>query len=191
MGYDLHITRRKHWSDDGCDITAREWLDYVAGDAELKLSPADGLYWTVWSGPSELPQPWLDWDAGQIFTKNPDEPLIRKMFAVADALQARVQGDDGEFYDQNGNALPGAKPSRIRAMIQALRSALTPRRRAAPPDFSVGDRIVDVWGRTALIAAIDLYANQGLGAVTLRYDDGRELTFTVGSQFRRTDPNAS
>jgi hypothetical protein len=189
MGYDLHIVRRRHWADTGNDITSDEWLDYVAGDPELKLSPDGGPYWAVWSGASELPQPWLDWDDGRVYSKNPDAPLISKMCAVAQALHATVQGDDGEFYDENANVLPSPKSSRVRSMLQALRSACTPRRRAAPPDFAVGDRIIDVWGRPAVIKVIDLYANHGLGAVTLRYDDGREVTYAIGSQFRRTESN--
>ena len=187
MGYDLHITRRKQWTDTGDDITAREWLEYVAHDAELKLSPDDGPHWAVWSGPSELPQPWLDWDDGQVYSKNPDEPLIRKMCAIARALHARVQGDDGEFYDDSGKALPLPKPSVLRGLLQAIRSALSPRRRAPVPDYAVGDRIVDVWGKPATIVAIDLYAIHGLGSVKLRYDNGRELTLALGSDFCRRE----
>jgi hypothetical protein len=38
MGYDFHITRREHWSDDGpLGITLDEWLDVVAKDAEMRL----------------------------------------------------------------------------------------------------------------------------------------------------------
>jgi len=190
MGYDLHITRRRQWSGKGSDITSREWLDYVAGDSELKLSPGDGPHWAIWNGASELPQPWLDWEDGQIYSKNPDEPLTRKMCAIAQKLHAKVQGDDGEFYDDNGKALPPPRPSQVRRLLEAVRSAFSPRRRAAPPDYSVGDRIVDVWGKPAVIKSIDLYANHGLGAVTLLYENGRELTFSVGSEFRRTEPKA-
>lgn len=33
MGYDeLHITRRKEWSEAGHDITAEEWLAYIDKD---------------------------------------------------------------------------------------------------------------------------------------------------------------
>jgi hypothetical protein len=39
MGYDLHITRRRHWPDEGDDITAQEWLAYVERDSELRLQP--------------------------------------------------------------------------------------------------------------------------------------------------------
>ena len=191
MGYDLHITRRRQWTDTGNDITAAEWLDYVARDAELNLSPEDGPYWAEWSGASELPHPWLDWENGNIYTKNPDAPFVRKMCAIARALHAGVQGDDGEFYSDDGKVLAAPAAPReplIGRVVRMLRSALEPRSRSAPPpDFAVGDHILDVWGHSAVVAAIDLKANHGLGAVKLRYDNGRELTFALGSDFRKAE----
>ena len=192
MGYDLHITRRKQWTDAGDDITASEWLNYVAGDAEMKLSSKDGRYWAAWSGSSALPQPWLDWEDGTIYTKNPDEALVRKMCMIARALSARVQGDDGEFYGDDGNPLPAPKASLGQRIIDAFRRPTAPPPRPAPPpDFAVGDRIQDVWGRDAIISAIDLHANHGLGSVSIRYQDGREVTFALGSNFRKTPPRTT
>ena len=43
----------------------------------------------------------LDWFQGEIFTKNPDQILIDKMVKIAHNLNAVVQGDDGELYDEN------------------------------------------------------------------------------------------
>jgi len=43
MGYDLHITRRDDWSDQGHDITSDEWLKLIAADPELTLTPATAL----------------------------------------------------------------------------------------------------------------------------------------------------
>jgi hypothetical protein len=53
MGYELHITRRKHWTDRRDDITAGEWLAYVRGDSELHLQPESGPSFAVWSGLSD------------------------------------------------------------------------------------------------------------------------------------------
>jgi hypothetical protein len=100
MGYDLHITRRAVWSEKGDDISADEWLDLVAADPELRLSPKDGPYFAIWKGASQLPDPWLDWSDGQIHTKNPDRALVAKMILLARRLTATVQGDDGEEYTQ-------------------------------------------------------------------------------------------
>jgi hypothetical protein len=101
MGYYLHITRKSDWWDDeGPDITSDEWLRVVDEDPELRLAGYNGAYFAIWSGPLEYADPWLDWSRGQIDTKNPDPPLIRKMLQIASRLGAKVQGDDGEVYDE-------------------------------------------------------------------------------------------
>ena len=104
MGYDVHITRAADWSDigPGQDITAEEWLDCVREDAALEISPGDGDYFAVWSGPSRHGQAWFDWSDGCIYTKNPDPPVIQKAVEIAYALRARAQGDDGEVYLPDG-----------------------------------------------------------------------------------------
>ena len=99
MGYDLHITRADDWGDNvGHQITADEWLQLVAEDPELRLADYNGPYFALWSGRSKYPDPWLDWLAGNIYSKNPDKALVQKMLQIAIRLGARVQGDDGEFY---------------------------------------------------------------------------------------------
>jgi hypothetical protein len=101
MGYDLHITRKEDWSDEqGPAIGAVEWLRIVEQDPELHLETINGPYFAIWSGPSKYPDPWLDWSDGNVYTKNPDQPLIRKMLQIAARLGAKVQGDDGEVYDE-------------------------------------------------------------------------------------------
>ena len=99
MGYDLHITRGGHWAEnDGARISVDEWLAVVENDKELTLSPGNASYLADWSGPSKHAEPWLAWHDGNIYSKNPDSALLRKMVQLAAQLRARVQGDDGEFY---------------------------------------------------------------------------------------------
>jgi hypothetical protein len=99
MGYDLHITRAALWAEnDGTRISAEEWLGIVDGDDELTLTPENGPYFAAWRGGSMNAEPWFDWDAGNVYTKNPDSATLRKMIQLANKLRARVQGDDGEFY---------------------------------------------------------------------------------------------
>ena len=99
MGYDLHITRAESWSEnEGAAISADEWLAVVRADPELTLVPENGAYFVRWSGPSRHAEPWLDWFAGDVYSKSPDSALLRKMVRIAEQLGARVQGDDGELY---------------------------------------------------------------------------------------------
>jgi hypothetical protein len=100
MGYELHITRAEFWADnDNNQITVDEWLKFVAADPELKLAGYNGPHFALWSGRSKSPEPWLDWSQGNVYSKNPDKAIVSKMLQIAQALGARVQGDDGEFYE--------------------------------------------------------------------------------------------
>ena len=86
---DLHITRRKLWTDVGKDITAAEWLAYVERDKELRHVPENGPYFVAWTAGAE--DSWLDWSDGQISSKYPDATLIDKMVSIA--RQAYATGE--------------------------------------------------------------------------------------------------
>lgn len=117
MGYDLHITRREDWSEKGNDISFEEWQAYVAGDPEMRIDgfaetqtasgeivriEAPGL--TIWTRPSGDGHPrWFHHQRGRIDVKNPDAELFPKMWSIAQYFGARVQGDEGECYDADGN----------------------------------------------------------------------------------------
>ena len=179
MGYDLHITRRANWSGTGDDISAEEWLSFVASDPELHLRPESGPFFAVWSGPSTLSDPWLDWFNGEIRTKNPDQPLVNKMVAVASSLGAVVQGDDGEVYHLGGQPPEISTPTigrRFARWLDRARARLTSRPKLPPPPFRVGDRVANSSGELATIQAIDRRAEHGYGTVRVRFDDGREQT---------------
>ena len=106
MGYDLLITRADFWADnEDAQIRPKEWLEIVKADPELSLvseihgQQLNSSYFTAWSGESIHAEPWLDWLDGNIYSKNPDQAIIRKMVSIAKLLQAKVQGEDGEEYD--------------------------------------------------------------------------------------------
>jgi hypothetical protein len=101
MGYDLHITRADCWfQNEGREIAWDEWLGLVASDPELTLDPKNGDEYALWSGRSRYADPWIAWSQGNIDSKNPDRAIVAKMIQIAARLGARVQGDDGEFYDE-------------------------------------------------------------------------------------------
>jgi hypothetical protein len=122
MGYDVHITRAEDWADGSSDpITLEEWLTYVADDPEMQLDgiaettapdgtvlryQGEGLsVWTAYSGHGlQGNMVWFDYGDGNITVKNPDAEILAKMNAIAEALGARVQGDEGEFYDAEGQS---------------------------------------------------------------------------------------
>ncbi|HUC50630.1 MAG TPA: hypothetical protein VMA30_14705 [Xanthobacteraceae bacterium] len=133
MGYDLHITRKKNWDgfDDehGPEIALKEWLAVVEADRELRLDgfcevqTADGgvlrhtapgiAVWTRWSQHGQAGEAaggiaWFAFSGGNIVVKNPDRQIRRKMWRIARALEAKVQGDEGEFYDRFGNPVADA-----------------------------------------------------------------------------------
>jgi len=45
--------------------------------------------------------------------------------------------------------------------------------------FEVGDRVTDTWGNAAVVTEIDRKVEHGLGRIRIRYDDGRELAYSV------------
>lgn len=101
MGYDFHVTRAEHWSsNEDQEILAGEWLDLVGSDPELVPAPENGQYFVIWRGTTKYPETWFNWDSGSITTKNPDKATLRKMLEIATRLSARVQGDEGEMYDE-------------------------------------------------------------------------------------------
>ena len=103
MGYDLYVTRAKDWArNEGFEITADEWLGVVEEDPELSLAGYNGPYFALWNGASEYPDPWFDWSGGNVYIKNPDEPMIEKLVSIAKRLGGKVQGDDGEVYPGGG-----------------------------------------------------------------------------------------
>lgn len=101
MGYDVHITRAEEWSaNEGREITADEWLEFIQSDPELIPVPENGEYFVVWRGATKYPETWFSWSDGNITTKHPDSATLRKMLQMARAFEAKIQGDDGEVYDE-------------------------------------------------------------------------------------------
>jgi hypothetical protein len=124
MGYDVHITRKTNWHDEaGPDITLEEWLSYVEIDPDLRLDGyaeaaltngatlrTEDPSMVVWVGHpkhgNRNGMAWIWLSQGNVDAKNPDEPTLRKMWTIAQALDAKLQGDDEELYDSSGAPIP-------------------------------------------------------------------------------------
>ncbi len=98
-GYDLHVTRKKDWADkSGPKITNSEWSEYLKSDKQIKSDKGlgkDGYVVTLASTRFPL---FFDPKNGELYTTDPDKIAIEKLIEIAKRLNARVQGDDGEFY---------------------------------------------------------------------------------------------
>ena len=122
MGYDVHITRKPRWSDlTGPEISLAEWTAVVESDPEMRLDgyaetrvpdgvlriEREGL--SVWMAHSRHNKPgkmvWFSFFEGNIAVKNPDPEILKKMWSLAQRLDALVQGDEGELYDASGNPI--------------------------------------------------------------------------------------
>lgn len=124
MAYEVHITRKGNWFDDeGDNITLEDWRLYAIGDPELKLdalpeqpkdqstirmeSPGAAL-WTarVKEGKGQV---WFRHFRDRVTVRDPDVATLVKMYKIANRMSAKVQGNDGEVYDADGNSGSQAK----------------------------------------------------------------------------------
>jgi hypothetical protein len=133
MGYDAHITRKKDWSETtGPEISLDEWVSYVRGDPEMRLdgfaqiendagevfrheSPGIAV-WLSYSGHGiNGNMAWFCFDAHEsgITVKNPDPEILGKMWRIAQSLSAKIQGDDGEAYNERGEPSWGDEPPSV------------------------------------------------------------------------------
>ena len=123
MGYLVHIVRQTDYDnlEEESNISLEEWIEYVKSDTELELTSGHQLNLPVLLEPEEIENPtdqspgycewmghprsdadtipWLDFEFGSIITKYPDKHTIGKMIKIANTLNAKVRGDDGEYYD--------------------------------------------------------------------------------------------
>jgi hypothetical protein len=103
MGYDIHITRAADWShNSGQEIRPSEWRAVVREDPELVEDPDVGAHAVIWRREKGGDGGWFDWVDGNVYTTDASPDALRKMVELASRLEARVQGDDGEFYQYDG-----------------------------------------------------------------------------------------
>lgn len=95
MGYNLYIIRSDYWPTAGEQpgrITLAEWRRLAEADPQFE--PTEGGENYIWR-----PSDWtFCYFPGRVWVKSPDDQTIGKMLRVACELNARVQGESGEFY---------------------------------------------------------------------------------------------
>ena len=158
MGYDLHITRKAQWIDeDGPSISPQEWLALLEADPELSRATdaRDDELTGAWKGQTIF---WFT--DGEVRCSNPDQPMIRKMVAIAEQLGATVQGDDGEIYREDGTpyqqdagsaSIPPApsQPGLLARIASWFRHRRNVRDLQAAPSFRAGQRVRNMYGEPA------------------------------------------
>ena len=104
MGYDIHITRSADWiENNGQEIPEAEWQAVVEADPEMRFLGDTAPNYPLaaeWLGHPQLQSVWFDYADGNITVKSPDERTLNKMQQIAQKLDARVQGQEREFYDE-------------------------------------------------------------------------------------------
>ena len=79
MGYDVHVTRAKHWSSTaGHEISAAEWQEVVTWDPDLNLDKSHGTHAVVWVDNEGTKRGWFDWYDGAVYTTDPDAAAVEK-----------------------------------------------------------------------------------------------------------------
>ncbi len=117
MAYDLFIHRWPDiWNHDELagGIVESEWNYLVANDPELEpkaevsvTNPSTGEVirmkapgMVLWTSPTGRPLCMLRFSSGHISFRAPDDAVVMaKMFEVAGQLDARIQGEEGEWYE--------------------------------------------------------------------------------------------
>lgn len=99
MGWELHIVRTENWFDSANNpIKSEEWIQLIDNDEELSIDKKNGDFFAIWSDHQAHDEPWLDWNDGRIYTKQPGEALYCKMLQIASKLDAVVVDDDDRKY---------------------------------------------------------------------------------------------
>ena len=116
MSYDLHIHRAENFLDaQEAPIPADEWRTFAAGQPQLMPAgdPPLGdepLYTWGADGPT-----YMLYEGEISVTGCRDSHDIENARSIAVALGARLQGDDGEFYETRPMSRRRSAPSRSRS----------------------------------------------------------------------------
>ena len=112
MGYSLYIHRRENWFDEGEDLSISydEWNALAAADEALDVVGfSENLHTNIIHESFEMIDPIgnkvvFHWSAGAIEIEGASEASVPKIFRSISKLDAKLQGDDGEFYREDGTS---------------------------------------------------------------------------------------
>jgi len=97
-GYNVYITKKEFYLNDGECITKQDWNTYLETDPNIKLdvkNPEDDYLVSLDGEEFSL---WYDYNSCDLITKNPTPKTIGKMIDISKKLKATVQGEESEIY---------------------------------------------------------------------------------------------
>ena len=161
MGYNVRFEKPLIAGQEADRFTAGEWQAFQSRHPQL-----DSVYFA----------------GGSITAKNPSEEQLKELAQIAYRQGWRLRGDDGEYYDENGNAIaPKAPEPSLFGMVKtAFANARAARQiakemRGVECPFKLGDRVKFLDRRGGVVTRIDKRANSGLGIVEVTFPDGLVL----------------
>jgi hypothetical protein len=121
----------------------------------------------------------LYFDGGRIVCKNPSESQLVHLAKLAYEKGWRLRGDDGEYYDDNGQVIQEQQPSRgwlsrVTDYFANARAAreLEQEMHDVECVFKLGDRVRSTHRTGGVVTRIDKQANSGLGIIEVTFPDG-------------------
>lgn len=119
--YNVHITRKQNWWDDGPEISLDDWRALIEQEPDMRMEGAayvemsngqmlrlasEGIaIWTNYQGTNGR-MAWFDHWRGSIRVASPDKDILAKANDLALRLGAKVQGDDGVVYSPRASSAP-------------------------------------------------------------------------------------
>ena len=162
MGYDVHLVKPEIGGRKADEVSEREWQSF-----RKKHAAVDYVYYSD----------------GKISCKNPSEEQVAALAKIAYSQGWRLRGDDGEYYDDNGQVIAEEGPrqglfGRIKNIFAERRAAreLAAEMEGVESVFKVGDRVKSIHRSGGVVINVDKAGNSGLGQIEVRFPDGAVIS---------------
>ena len=97
-GYNVYITKKEFYLNDGECITKQEWSTYLETDPTITVDIQNSEEDFLVSIDEQEFSLWYDRNSCDLLTKNPTPEAIGKMIDISKKLKATVQGEESEIY---------------------------------------------------------------------------------------------
>jgi hypothetical protein len=158
MGYDVRFEKPPMPGQDAEQFTEREWQAFKSKHPRIDF---------------------VNFADGTMACKNPSDEQLVEMAKLAYAKGWRLRGDDGEYYDDEGQVIQEQPPAqgwiaRVKNVFANARAAreLENEMRDVECPFKIGDRVKSAHRRGGVVTRIDKRANSGLGIIEVTFPDG-------------------